>query len=201
MPAAWRDRYRGAFDQGWDKLREETFARQKKLGIIPPDCELTERPEGIPAWSDVRDDMKPVLTRQMELYAAFLEHTDHCIGEVIEAIEQLGALEDTLIYVITGDNGASGEGTINGTWNESLTMTGMEHVETPEFLRERLESFGTPQSYPQVLAGMGPCDEHALPVDEADCVALGRHAERIDRPLAARHQGSRRTATPIPPRD
>jgi arylsulfatase A-like enzyme len=155
VPAAWRDRYRGAFDQGWDKLREETFVRQKKLGIIPPDCELTDRPEGIPAWSDVRDDMKPVLTRQMELYAAFLEHTDHCIGEVIDTIEQLGALEDTLIYVITGDNGASGEGTLNGTWNESLTMTGMEHVETPEFLRERLESFGTPESYPQYSLGWG----------------------------------------------
>src|SRR4029078_8667446 len=108
-----------------------------------------------PAWSDVPDQMKPVLTRQMELYAAFLEHTDHCIGQVIDAIENLGALEDTLIYVVTGGNGASGEGTLNGTWNESLTMTGMEHVETPEFLRERLESFGTTESDPQYPLGVG----------------------------------------------
>lgn len=155
VPAAWRDRYRGAFDQGWDKLREETFARQKKLGVIPRDCELTRRPGGIPAWSDVSGGIKPVLVRQMELYAAFLEHTDYCIGQLIQAIEKSGALDDTLIYVITGDNGASGEGTLNGTWNESLVMTGMEHVETTEFLRERLDSFGTPESYPQYSLGWG----------------------------------------------
>ena len=153
VPAAWRDRYKGAFDQGWDKLRQQTFARQRELGIVPRECDLTARPGGIPAWSDVPHDTKPVLTRQMELYAAFLEHTDYCIGEVIKAIDELGALDDTLIYVITGDNGASGEGTLNGTWNESLTMTGMEHVETTEFLREHLESFGTPESYPQYSLG------------------------------------------------
>lgn len=89
----------------------------------------------------------------MELYAAFLEHTDYCIGHIVETLEQLGSLEETLIYVITGDNGASGEGTLTGTWNESLTMTGMVDIETPEFLRERLDSFGTPESYPQYALG------------------------------------------------
>src|SRR5690606_29503763 len=118
--------------------------RQKELGIVPPDCELTPRPDGIPAWEEMDEGLKPVLVRQMELYAAFLEHTDHCLGRVVDAIEALGALDDTLIYVITGDNGASGEGTINGTWNESLAMTGMAHVETADFLRERLDTFGTP---------------------------------------------------------
>src|SRR4051794_37013547 len=131
VPERWRDRYRGQFDQGWDAVREETFARQKDLGVIPPECDLTERPDGVPAWNDMDDELKPVLTRQMELYAAFLEHTDYCVGQVVEAIEQHGALDDTLICIITGDNGASGEATINGTWNESLTMTGMLHVETP----------------------------------------------------------------------
>lgn len=153
VPEAWRDRYRGAFDKGWDVAREETFARQKELGVIPRDCELTPRPDGIPSWRHVPDEMRPILARQMELYAAFLEHTDHCIGRVVEAIEALGALDDTLICIITGDNGASGEGTLNGTWNESLTMTGMFDVETPEFLRERLDSFGTPDSYPQYSLG------------------------------------------------
>lgn len=155
LPEGWRDRYRGAFDRGWDVVREETFARQKKLGVIPPDCELTSRPDGIPAWRDISDEMKPVLARQMELYAAFLEHTDFCIGRVIDAIEAFGLLDDTLIYVITGDNGASGEGTLNGTWNESITMTGMADIETPAFLRERLDSFGTPDSYPQYSLGWG----------------------------------------------
>jgi arylsulfatase A-like enzyme len=153
VPEGWRERYRGAFDKGWDVLREETFARQKQLGVVPSDCELTPRPSGIPAWRDIPDAMKPVLAREMELYAAFLEHTDDCIGQVVDAIERLGALDHTLICVITGDNGASGEGTLNGTWNESLTMTGMADIETPEFLRERLDSFGTPDSYPQYSLG------------------------------------------------
>ena len=153
VPAGWRDRYHRAFDMGWDVVREETFARQKELGVVPPDCDLTPRPPGIPAWRDLPGPMKPVLARQMELYAAFLEHTDYCVGRVVDAIERLGLLEDTLIYIITGDNGASGEGTLNGTWNESLTMTGMTQVETPEFLRDRLDSFGTPDSYPQYSLG------------------------------------------------
>lgn len=153
VPDGWRDRYRGAFDQGWDAVREETFNRQKQLGVIPKECQLTTRPQGIPSWNEISDEMRPVLIRQMELYAAFLEHTDHCIGRVVDMIENLGELDNTLIWIITGDNGASGEGTINGTWNESLTMTGMADVETPEFLRERLSSFGTTESYPQYSLG------------------------------------------------
>lgn len=153
LPRHWLDRYSGEFDQGWDAVREETFARQKRLGVIPPDAELTARHEGIPAWSEIPEAMKPVLTRQMELYAAFLEHVDHCIGQVVDAVRQLGALDDTLILLITGDNGASGEGTVNGTWNEALTMTGMSDIETPEFLRDRLDTFGTPDSYPQYSLG------------------------------------------------
>lgn len=153
VPKDWIDRYNGEFDKGWDAVREEIFMRQKQMGIIPPNCDLTPRPHGIPAWRDIPDDLKPVLTRQMEIYAAFLEHTDYQIGRVIDEIEKLGALDNTLIYVITGDNGASGEGTLNGTWNESITMTGMAGIETPEFLRERLSTFGTPESYPQYSLG------------------------------------------------
>lgn len=153
VPRDWRNLYRGVFDKGWDAIRNDTFIRQKQLGVIPPECELTLRPDGIPAWSDISDEIKPVLVRQMELYAAFLEHTDYCIGQVVDFIETLGELDNTLIWIITGDNGASGEGTINGTWNESLTMTAMTDVETPEFLRERLSSLGTPASYPQYSLG------------------------------------------------
>src|SRR5690606_7325586 len=108
IPHHWLDRYAGEFDQGWDAVREETFARQKRLGVVPPNAELTARHEGIPAWSEIPDGMKPVLARQMELYAAFLEHTDYCIGQVVDAVEQLGVLDNTLIFLITGDNGASG---------------------------------------------------------------------------------------------
>lgn len=77
MPPEWIDRYNGRFDQGWDALREQTFARQKTLGVIPPDCELTARPDEIPAWDEQPDELKPVLAREMEIYAAFLEHADH----------------------------------------------------------------------------------------------------------------------------
>ena len=103
----WSDKYKGKFDQGWDKLREETFARQKQLGVIPQDAELTARAAEIPAWDDMPDDLKPVLSRQMEVYAGFMEHTDHNVGRLIDALEDLEVLEDTLVYYIVGDNGAS----------------------------------------------------------------------------------------------
>ena len=118
---AWADKYKGKFDQGWDKLREETFARQKALGVIPADAELTPRNEAFPAWDDVPPHLKTFYARQMEVYAGFSENADHNVGRVIDAIEELGELGNTLIIWIWGDNGASMEGTITGSFNE-LTM-------------------------------------------------------------------------------
>jgi arylsulfatase A-like enzyme len=117
----WSRKYRGAFDQGWDALREETFARQKALGVVPADAELTARNEAFPAWADVPDKLKPFYARQMEVYAGFSENADHNVGRVIDAIEELGELENTLVIWIWGDNGASMEGTLTGSFNE-LTM-------------------------------------------------------------------------------
>ena len=117
VPKEWSAKYKGQFDQGWDKLREEIFARQKALGVLPQDAELTRRHEEIPAWDEMPEQLKPVLARQMEIYAGFLEHTDYHIGRLIDALEDLGALENTLIYYIIGDNGASAEGTVQGTFN------------------------------------------------------------------------------------
>ena len=117
----WADRYKGQFDQGWDRLREETFARQKELGVIPADAELTPRDEAFPAWDDVPDNLKTFYARQMEVYAGYSENADHNVGRVIDAIEDLGELDNTLIIWIWGDNGASMEGTITGSFNE-LTM-------------------------------------------------------------------------------
>jgi arylsulfatase A-like enzyme len=142
----WSDKYKGRFDSGWDVLREEIFARQKELGVVPPEAELTDRPDEIPAWGDVDDEMKPVLARQMEVYAAFLEHTDHHIGRLIATLDDLDALDDTLIYYIVGDNGASAEGTVQGTFNESFVFNGAAHLETPEALRARIDEFGTPSA-------------------------------------------------------
>ncbi len=153
VPTEWSDRYKGRFDQGWDRLREETFARQKQLGVIPPDAELTARPGEIPAWDDMPDGLKPVLARQMEVFAGFLEHTDHHVGRLVQALEDLEILDDTLIYYIIGDNGASAEGTINGTFNEMLTMNGAAALETAEFMASRIDSFGTPAAYNHYAVG------------------------------------------------
>jgi arylsulfatase A-like enzyme len=143
VPTDWSDRYRGRFDQGWDVLREETFARQRELGVIPPEAELTDRPDEIPAWDAMPEDLKPVLARQMEVYAGFLEHTDHHIGRVVDALEDLEVLEDTLIYYIIGDNGASAEGTPQGTFNETISLNGAAGIETTEFMASHIDDFGT----------------------------------------------------------
>ena len=152
VPKEWSDKYKGKFDQGWDKLREETLARQKKLGVVPPDAELTKRHEGIPAWDAVDPKMKPVLARQMEVYAGFLEHTDHHVGRLVDALKDLEVLDDTLIYVIIGDNGASAEGGLLGTFNEFVHMNGLE-IETPEFMAQRIDQFGTPEAYNHYACG------------------------------------------------
>jgi arylsulfatase A-like enzyme len=153
VPVEWSVRYKGRFDAGWDALREETFARQKELGVIPPNAELTARPDEIQAWDEVDEAMKPVLARQMEVYAGFLEHTDHHVGRLVDALEDLGVLEDTLVYYIVGDNGASAEGSPNGTFNELLTLNGLADVETPEFMAERIDDFGTPESFNHYAVG------------------------------------------------
>jgi len=153
VPKEWADKYKGKFDQGWDKVREETFAQQKTLGVIPQDCPLTERHAEIPAWDSVSAEMKPVLARQMEVYAGFLEHTDHHVGRLIDALKDLGILDDTLIYVIIGDNGASAEGSLQGTYNEMVTITGFGHLETPEFLNAHLDKFGGLEAYNHYAVG------------------------------------------------
>ena len=149
----WADKYKGAFDDGWDALRERTFAKQKELGVIPADAELTPRHKEIPAWEEMPEDLKPVLRRQMEIYAGFLEFTDHHVGRLLDALEELGVLEDTLVYYIVGDNGASAEGTMNGTYNEMINFNGAAALETPEFMMERLDDFGGPDSYNHYSVG------------------------------------------------
>jgi arylsulfatase A-like enzyme len=153
VPIEWSARYKGKFDQGWDRLREETLARQKDLGVVPRDAQLTARPAEIPAWDDMPEELKPVLARQMEVYAGFMEHTDHHVGRLIDAIEELGVLDDTLVILITGDNGASAEGTVNGTFNELLTLNGASALETVGFMADRVDKFGTPEAYNHYAVG------------------------------------------------
>ncbi|MGB6741933.1 MAG: arylsulfatase [Candidatus Cybelea sp.] len=158
VPKEWSDKYKGKFDGGWDELREKIFARQKELRVIPRDAELTKRHAEIPAWDEMPADLKPVLAREMEIYAGFLEQTDHHAGRLFHALDELGVLEDTLIYYIIGDNGASAEGTINGCFNEMTMLNGMPGIETPEFLLSRIDDFGTPKAYNHYAVGWA----HAL---------------------------------------
>nr|MCU0479225.1 arylsulfatase [Chloroflexota bacterium] len=153
VPKAWADRYRGRFDAGWDALREEILERQKALGVVPAGTELTPRHEGIPAWDEMPPELRPVLARQMEVFAGFLEHTDHHIGRVIDALADLGELDDTLVVYILGDNGASAEGTLQGSFNEMLFMNGAAALETAESMAARIEDFGTPAAYNHYAVG------------------------------------------------
>jgi arylsulfatase len=153
VPSEWADKYKGQFDQGWDRLREETLARQKKLGVVPQDCQLSARPADIPAWDDMPEAFKPVLRREMEVYAGFMEFTDHHVGRLIEMLEKLNVLEDTLVYYIIGDNGASAEGNINGCFNEMSYFNGLQAFETSEYLLERINGLGGPESYNHYAVG------------------------------------------------
>src|ERR1700723_1881445 len=137
VPKEWADKYKGKFDRGWDQLREEIFARHKE----------------IPAWDDMPEALKPVLRRQMEVYAGFMEYTDYHVGRMLDGLNKLGILDDTLVYYIIGDNGASAEGTLHGTFNEMLNFNGMSAVETPEFLNDRIGRLGGPDSYNHYAVG------------------------------------------------
>ena len=199
VPKEWADKYKGKFDQGWDKLREETIVRQKTLGVIPQDAQLTARHAEIPAWADMPEALKPVLRRQMEVYAGFMEYTDHHVGRLLDGLNKLEISDDTLVYYIIGDNGASAEGTLNGAYNEMANFNGLAALETPEFLMERLDKLGGPELVQPLRGRLGPRDERALSVDQAGRFALGRNSKRDDRFLAEWHQSEGRNPVAVPP--
>ncbi len=132
VPQSWIENYKGRFDQGWDKLREQTFARQKEFGIIPPGTELTPRPKELPAWESLTADQKKLLAHQMEVYAAFMAHTDHEISRLLHNIKAEGHDEDTIVFYIVGDNGASAEGGLDG--HDALNAEGK-----PQSIEYRLQ--------------------------------------------------------------
>ena len=137
---AWADKYKGRFDEGWDAYREETLQRQKKLGIVPPDTELSERPDLFPAWDSLSDAQKKLYARQMEVFAGFSENADWNVGRLLDAVEEMGELENTLVIYIWGDNGASMEGTLTGSFNETTFFNGVV-LEADEQM-EIIEKFG-----------------------------------------------------------
>ncbi len=178
VPKEWIDKYKGKFAHGWDKQREITFNQQKKMGVIGADAVLTPRHAAIPAWDAMDPKLKPVLEREMEVYAAFMEHTDHHVGRLLDALKDLEVLDDTLIYLIIGDNGASAEGTLQGAFNEMANFNGMAAIETPEFMMSKLDEFGGEGSYGHFAVGWAWAMDCPVSVDQAGRVALGRHAQR-----------------------
>ena len=136
----WADKYKGQFDQGWDVYRQQTLERQKKLGIVPADTELTQRPDLFPAWDSLNETEKKLYARQMEVFAGFSENTDWNVGRLLDAIEELGDMDNTLIFYIWGDNGASMEGTITGSFNEMTFLNGV--VLDPEVQTRLIEQYG-----------------------------------------------------------
>jgi arylsulfatase A-like enzyme len=151
VPKEWIAKYKGKFDQGWDKLREETLARQIKLGVVPADTKLAPKPEAIKDWDKLSADEKKLFARQMEVFAGFGEYADAEIGRLIQAIEATGQLENTLVLYIVGDNGASAEGGMNGLFNEYTYFNGQH--ETVQDVLKHYDELGGPTTYPHFAAG------------------------------------------------
>ena len=151
VPKEWIAKYKGKFDQGWDKLREETLARQIKLGVVPAGTKLAPKPEAIKDWEKLSADEKRLFARQMEIFAGYGEYADTEAGRLVQAIEDLGQLDNTLVFYIVGDNGASGEGTMNGLFNEATYFNGV--TESVEEILKHYDDLGGPNSYPHYAAG------------------------------------------------
>jgi arylsulfatase A-like enzyme len=143
-PKAWIAKFKGQFDQGWDKLREESFARQKKAGVIPANAELTPRPPEIPAWDSLSPEQKAVEAHMMEVYAAALSYCDDEMGRVLQALRDSGQIDNTIIIYIQGDNGASAEGTLGGTTNDLNALNGVS--EPFAYTKTRVADMGGPQT-------------------------------------------------------
>jgi len=176
----WADKYKGKFDQGWDALREEIFTRQKQLGIIPEDAELTDRPDLFPAWESLSDDEKKLYARQMEVYAGYSENADWNVGRLLDSIDELGDTDNTLIIYVWGDNGASMEGTVTGSFNEMTFLNGV--VLDPAHQMKLIEQFGG-------IEALG--SEHTAPHYAAAWAHAGNTPFQLGKQMASHLGGTR----------
>lgn len=151
-PKEWIEKYKGKFDSGWLKLREDTFERQKEMGIIPEDAQLAPMPSDIKDWEALSSDEKRLFALQIETFAGFAEHTDVEVGRLVDAIEEIGELDNTLFIYIMGDNGSSAEGGLEGTYNELVHLNGIFDEETVESMLEHADDWGGPNSFPHMSA-------------------------------------------------
>jgi arylsulfatase len=151
VPKEWIAKWKGRFDQGWDKLREETLARQIQAGVVPEGTKLAPKPQAIKDWDKLSADEKRLFARQAEVFAAFVEYTDHEIGRMLKAFEEVGEADNTLVFYIAGDNGTSGEGGANGMFNEYTYFNGVH--EKVEDMLKKIDQWGGPETYPHMAAG------------------------------------------------
>jgi arylsulfatase A-like enzyme len=197
-PKDWIAKFKGQFDQGWDKVREETLARQKRLGIVPQDTNLTERSAGIPAWDTLDADHKKVAAHMMEVYAAALSYCDTQMGRIIDALADLGELDNTLVIYIQGDNGASAEGGPQGLLNEMAFFNAI-----PEDFKEvmrRMDELGGPTTFNHYPIGWA----HAMDTPFQWTKQIASHfggSQRHGHLLARTHQGQGWHPHAVPPCD
>ena len=151
-PKEWIEKYDGQFDKGWLAYREEAFARQKAMGIIPENTKLAPMPEDVKEWESLSDDERALFALQMEAFAGFTSHTDNEVGRLVDAIDEVGQLDNTLFIYIMGDNGSSGEGGLSGTYNELIHLNGIFDVETTESMLAKADDWGGPNSFPHFSA-------------------------------------------------
>ena len=151
VPKEWIEKYKGKFDQGWDQVREETLARQIEMGVVPAGTKLTARPEEIPSWESRSPDQKRLFARQMETFAGFGEHNDHEVGRLVQALEDMGELDNTLFFYIIGDNGSSAEGGLDGSYNEILALNGIP-MDIAQVL-PHMNDWGGPSTFPHFAVG------------------------------------------------
>ena len=150
-PDEWCDKYKGKFDQGWDAVREQTLARQIKMGIVPEGTKLAKTADSIPAWDSLSDDQKKVFARQAEVFAGYADYTDYQVGRLIDAIDELGRLDNTLVIYISGDNGTSSEGNFTGNWNWGNMLNGREEPIDDQLAH--LDDWGGRETYPHMSVG------------------------------------------------
>ena len=193
VPKEWIEKYKGKFDAGWDDVREKTMARQKEKGLVPANTKLPPKPEDIKDWDALTADEKRLFTRQAEVFAGFLEQTDHEIGRLITAIKDIGELDNTLIFYIAGDNGTSAEGGFVGMYNE---MTYFNNVkEKVEDLLPLIDEWGGPQTFPHMAAGWAVAFDSPFTWTKQVCSDFGgtRNGMVVHWPNGIKEKGGLRT--------
>ena len=195
VPKEWADKYKGQFDKGWDQVRKETLEREKKLGVIPANTRLGDRPKDIVAWDSLPAENRRLFARQAEVFAGFLEQTDHEVGRFVKALQDIGELDNTLFIYIAGDNGTSAEGGFVGMYNEMTYFNGV--AEKVEDLHPVDRQMGRSGNLPAHGRRLGGGLRHALHMDQAGGVRLRWHPQRHGHSLAERYPGEGRPAQPV----